>query len=59
MSILLQDLGISGLHNISVCFRVLEGTISRFFRLHLQSLAPINPYWARVVVMVRSPCGNP
>jgi hypothetical protein len=25
------------------------GTLSRCFRLHLQSLAPTNPHWARVV----------
>jgi hypothetical protein len=28
------------------CF---EGTLSHWSRLHLQSLAPTNPYWARVV----------
>jgi hypothetical protein len=27
-----------------------EGTLRRWSRLHLQSLAPINPHWARVVV---------
>jgi hypothetical protein len=27
----------------------LEGTLSRWFRLHLQSLAPTNPHWVRVV----------
>jgi hypothetical protein len=27
-----------------------EGTLRRWFRLHLQSLAPTNPHWARVVV---------
>jgi hypothetical protein len=26
-----------------------EGTLSRWSRLHLQSLAPTNPLWARVV----------
>jgi hypothetical protein len=26
-----------------------EDTLSRWSRLHLQSLAPINPHWARVV----------
>jgi hypothetical protein len=26
-----------------------EGTLSRWFRLHLQSLAPTNPHWTRVV----------
>jgi hypothetical protein len=31
----------------------LEGTLSRWSRLHLQSLAPTNPHWARVVVMAR------
>jgi hypothetical protein len=29
--------------------RALEGTLSRWSRLHLQSLAPTNPYLARVV----------
>jgi hypothetical protein len=29
--------------------RASEGTLSRWFRLHLQSLAPTNPHWARVV----------
>jgi hypothetical protein len=29
--------------------RALEGTLSRWSRLHLQSLAPSNPNWARVV----------
>ncbi|RVE49778.1 hypothetical protein evm_005508 [Chilo suppressalis] len=29
--------------------RVSEGTLSRWSRLHLQSLAPANPHWARVV----------
>jgi hypothetical protein len=29
--------------------RASEGTLSRWSRLHLQSLAPTNPYWARVV----------
>jgi hypothetical protein len=29
--------------------RASEGTISRWTRLHLQSLAPTNPHWARVV----------
>jgi hypothetical protein len=28
---------------------VSEGTLSRWIRLHLQSLAPINPDWASVV----------
>jgi hypothetical protein len=40
--------------------RASEGTLSRWSRLHLQSLAPTNPHWARVVawwVMARSPCG--
>jgi hypothetical protein len=27
----------------------LEGTLSRWSRLHLQWLAPTNPHWARVV----------
>jgi hypothetical protein len=26
-----------------------EGTLSRWSRLHLQSLTPTNPHWARVV----------
>jgi hypothetical protein len=26
-----------------------EGTLSRWFRLHLQSIAPTNPHWACVV----------
>jgi hypothetical protein len=26
-----------------------SGTLSRWSRLHLQSLAPTNPHWARVV----------
>jgi hypothetical protein len=30
--------------------RALEGTLSRWSRLHLQSLAPTNTHWARVVV---------
>jgi hypothetical protein len=30
--------------------RALEGTFSHWSRLHLQSLAPTNPHWARVVV---------
>jgi hypothetical protein len=29
--------------------RASEGTLSRWSRLHLQSLAPINSHWARVV----------
>ncbi|RVE46251.1 hypothetical protein evm_009075 [Chilo suppressalis] len=29
--------------------RASEGTLSRWSRLHLQSLAPANPHWARVV----------
>jgi hypothetical protein len=29
--------------------RASEGTLSRWSRLHLQSLAPTNPHWARVV----------
>jgi hypothetical protein len=29
--------------------RALEGTLTRWFRLHLQSLAPTNPHWASVV----------
>jgi hypothetical protein len=29
--------------------RASEGTLSRWSRLHLQSLAPINPHWASVV----------
>jgi hypothetical protein len=28
--------------------RASEGTLSRWSQLHLQSLAPINPHWARV-----------
>jgi hypothetical protein len=28
--------------------RASEGTLSRWSRLHLQSLAPTNPHWARV-----------
>jgi hypothetical protein len=31
-------------------FRALEGMLSRWSRLHLQSLAPTYPQWARVVV---------
>jgi hypothetical protein len=34
------------------CLEVLrasEGTFTRWSRLHLQSLAPTNPYWASVV----------
>jgi hypothetical protein len=30
--------------------RASEGTLSRWSRLHSQSLAPSNPHWARVVV---------
>jgi hypothetical protein len=29
--------------------RAAEGTLSRWSRLHLQSLAPTNPHWARMV----------
>jgi hypothetical protein len=29
--------------------RASEGTLSHWSRLHLQSLAPANPHWARVV----------
>jgi hypothetical protein len=29
--------------------RASEGTLSRWSRLHLQSLVPTNTYWARVV----------
>jgi hypothetical protein len=29
--------------------RAAEGTLSRWSRLYLQSLAPTNPHWARVV----------
>jgi hypothetical protein len=29
--------------------RASKGTLSRWPRLHLQSLAPTNPHWARVV----------
>jgi hypothetical protein len=29
--------------------RASEGMLSRWSRLHLQLLAPINPHWARVV----------
>jgi hypothetical protein len=29
--------------------RALEGTLSRWSLLHLQSLVPINPYWIRMV----------
>jgi hypothetical protein len=29
--------------------RASEGTLSRWSRLHLQSLAPTNPHWVRVV----------
>jgi hypothetical protein len=35
--------------------RASEGTLSRWSWLHLQSLAPINPHWARVVGYGRSP----
>jgi hypothetical protein len=28
--------------------RASEGTLSRWFRLHLQSLAPTDPHWVRV-----------
>jgi hypothetical protein len=30
-------------------YRALEGKLSRWSRLNLQSLAPTNPHWARVV----------
>jgi hypothetical protein len=30
-------------------FRASKGTLSRWSRLHLKSLAPTNPHWARVV----------
>jgi hypothetical protein len=29
--------------------RVSEGMLSRWFRLHLQSLVPTNPQWMRVL----------
>jgi hypothetical protein len=29
--------------------RASEGTLSRWSRLHLQSIASISPHWARVV----------
>jgi hypothetical protein len=29
--------------------RASEGTLSRWFRLHLESIAPTNTHWARVV----------
>jgi hypothetical protein len=29
--------------------RASEGTLSRWSRLHLQSIAPTNPHWARMV----------
>jgi hypothetical protein len=29
--------------------RALKGTLSRWSRLHLQSLTPTSPHWARVV----------
>jgi hypothetical protein len=32
-----------------ILLRASEGTLSRWSRLHLQSLAPTNPHWARVV----------
>jgi hypothetical protein len=38
--------------------RASEGTLSRWSRLHLQSLAPTNPYWAigpAWWIMARSP----
>jgi hypothetical protein len=34
---------------VSRALRASEGTLSRWSRLHLQSLAPTNPHWARVV----------
>jgi hypothetical protein len=34
---------------LSQALRVSEGTLSRWSRLYLQSLAPTNPHWARVV----------
>jgi hypothetical protein len=41
--------------------RTSEGTLSRWSRLHLQSLAPTNPHWAHVMgyVMTRYFYGNP
>jgi hypothetical protein len=30
-------------------FRTSEGTLSRWSRLHLQSLAPTKPHWGRLV----------
>ncbi|RVE44141.1 hypothetical protein evm_011220 [Chilo suppressalis] len=38
--------------------RALEGTLSRWSRLHLQSLAPTNPHWARVLI-AKKKCYNP
>jgi hypothetical protein len=35
--------------------RALEGTLSRWSRLHLQSLVPTNPHWARARVLARFP----
>jgi hypothetical protein len=32
-----------------IVFRASEGTLSCWSRLHLQSIAPTNPHWARVV----------
>jgi cellulose synthase/poly-beta-1,6-N-acetylglucosamine synthase-like glycosyltransferase len=34
---------------LKASFGVAEGMLNRWFRLHLQSLAPANPHWARVV----------
>jgi hypothetical protein len=34
---------------LSVLLRASEGTVSSWSQLHLQSLAPTNPQWARVV----------
>jgi hypothetical protein len=36
--------------------RAWEGTINRWSRLHLQSLASTNPHWAAWRVMARYPC---
>jgi hypothetical protein len=44
---------VSGVITITLLFFFLflasESTLSRWSRLHLQSLAPTNPHWARVV----------
>jgi hypothetical protein len=49
LSMVSHGMGDQKPYHLELLTRLTQGTLSRWSRLHLQSLTPTNPHWARVV----------